>query len=100
MVSAKRNINAVLAALEQRMAVLEEVQENNRVVSREMSDEDVLELLLVYAEIGHANQMSFSEALARLLGLDPDKAETIAGQLGPLAEERMEQRIQLHHGSL
>jgi hypothetical protein len=80
--------------------VLEEVRENNRVVSREMTDEYVLELLVVYAEIAAANQMSFSEALVRLLGLDPDGAETIAGQLGPLAEERMEQRIQLHHGSL
>jgi hypothetical protein len=96
MVPAKRNIEAVLAALEQRMAALEEAQENNPPASREMSDEYVLELLLACAEIAPANQMSFSEALVRFLGLEPDKAETIAGQLGPLAEERM----QWYHASL
>ena len=82
------------------MRMLEEVRENTPPLSREMSDEYVLELLLVYAEIAAVNQISYPEALVRLLGLDPDKAETIAGQLGPLTEERMEQRIQLHHGSL
>jgi len=82
------------------MTMLEEAREKNREVSREMTDEYVLELLLVCAEIAAVNRMSFSEGLVRVLGLEPDKAEMIAGQLGPLAEERMEQRIQLHHGSL
>jgi hypothetical protein len=96
----RRSADDRLARLERRMRMLEEVRENNPPVSREISDEYVLELLLVYAEIAAANQMSFSGALVRFLGLESDKAETIAGQLGPLAEERMEQRIQLHHGSL
>ena len=100
MVPAKRNIEAVLTALERRMAMLEEARDQNPGVSREMSDEDLLELIFVYHEIGQANGMTFSEALVRLLGLEPDKAETLADQLGPLAEERMEQRIQLHHDSL
>jgi hypothetical protein len=99
MVSAKRNIEAVLAALERRMTLLEEAREINP-VGRAMSDEGLLELALVYAEIADANQMSYPEALVRLLGLDPDKAQTIAQRLGPLAEKRREQRIQLHHDSL
>ena len=95
-----RSADDRLARLERRMTMLEEVRENNPPVSREMSDEYVLELLLACAEIAAVNQMSFSEALVRFLGLEPDKAETIAEQLGPLAEKRMEQRIQLHRGSL
>jgi hypothetical protein len=100
MVPAKRNIEAVLTALERRMALLEEERDQNPGVSWEISDEDLLELILVYHEIGQANGMTFAEALVRLLGLDPDEAATIAGQLGPLAEERMEQRIRLHQDSL
>jgi hypothetical protein len=100
MVPAKRNIEAVLTALERRMALLEEARDQNPGVSWEMSDEDLLELILVYHEIGQANGMTFAEALVRLLGLDPDKAQTIAQRLGPLAEKRREQRMQLHHGPL
>lgn len=96
----RRSADDRIARLERRMAVLEEAREKDYEVSREMTDEYVLELLLACAEIAAVNQMSFSEALVRFLGLEPDKAETIAGQLGPIAEERMEQRIQLHHGSL
>jgi hypothetical protein len=95
-----RSADDRLARLERRMTMLEEVRENNPPVSREMSDEYVLELLLACAEIAAVNQMSFSEALVRFLGLEPDKAESIAEQLGPLAKERVEQRIQLHRGSL
>lgn len=78
-----RNFAKRLASLERDLVTYLEAEEARLSVHREFTDAELVNLLVVYAEIADANQMSYPEALERLLGLDSDEAEKIAGQHAP-----------------
>jgi hypothetical protein len=87
-----RNIDVALADLERRMAALE-VPQASQGVEWELPEDHCLEVALVFAEIALVNDMTYPEALVWFTGCAPEEAQTIAQVLGPVAEQRIEERM-------